>query len=309
MITENEVKSLKIVKVSIGLPVLNGEKFIRKKLDSLLEQTFTDFEIIISDNASTDLTPKICQEYTNKDKRIKYFRQKEKVVGAENFGFVLQKAKYKYFLWTAVDDIILPQFIEKTVKILESNQKIACSSSKMKLIGKTTTELEIKPSDSVVKKKIKKIMKNFGQMNTYSASGPYERRVKEYIKNMRHNQIFYGIFRTNQIRQSFVSNPFYGQDGCTVFNILKFGELYVINEILMEVYDGGISRNGIIELTKTWKYNLFNTIFPMYQFTKWCIKNLGCLIFVKNIDFFIKMNLIAESSLLIDIIRKIKNSD
>ena len=65
----------------------------------------------------------------------------------------------------------------------------------------------------------------------------------------------------------------------------------------------------ITEEAKTWKYNLFNTIFPMYQFTKWCIKNLGCLIFVKNIDFFIKMNLIAESSLLIDIIRKIKNSD
>ena len=67
-------------KVTIGLPVYNGEKFIHKCLDSLLKQTFKNFIIIISDNASTDNTKKICQEYSQKDKRIQYIRQ-EKILG------------------------------------------------------------------------------------------------------------------------------------------------------------------------------------------------------------------------------------
>ena len=58
--------------LSIGLPVHNGEKFIRKAIESILSQTFTDFELIISNNASTDLTEQICNEYKEKDNRIKY---------------------------------------------------------------------------------------------------------------------------------------------------------------------------------------------------------------------------------------------
>ena len=60
-------------KVSIGLPVFNGEKYIQNALISLLSQTFSDFELIISDNASTDSTQMICEEFANKDKRIKFF--------------------------------------------------------------------------------------------------------------------------------------------------------------------------------------------------------------------------------------------
>ena len=67
------------VKVSIGLPVYNGERFIRNSIDSILSQTFTDFELIISDNASTDATKYICEEYAIKDKRIRYIRQPETV--------------------------------------------------------------------------------------------------------------------------------------------------------------------------------------------------------------------------------------
>jgi len=63
--------------ISIGLPVYNGQQFIKKKLDSILAQSYPFFELIISDNASTDLTPKICDEYAKKDKRIRYIKQKK----------------------------------------------------------------------------------------------------------------------------------------------------------------------------------------------------------------------------------------
>ncbi|MCT7961886.1 glycosyltransferase family 2 protein [Laspinema sp. D1] len=91
-------------KVSIGMPVYNGEPFIREALDSLLAQTFTDFELIISDNASTDGTEAICQEYAAKDKRIRYIRQTENRGAAANFQFVLDEAVGEYFMWAAHDD-------------------------------------------------------------------------------------------------------------------------------------------------------------------------------------------------------------
>lgn len=295
------------MKISIGLPVYNGEKFLRKKLNSLTEQTFSDFEIIISDNNSTDSTAEICKEYENKDKRIKYFQQNENIGGWKNFGFVLQKAKYDYFLWTAVDDIILPQFLEETIKILESNKKIVGSTCKMKLYGEKTDEFKINISDKWIVKKIKKKLLNFGYMNMFPATGSYENRIKEYFKNLRHNQIFYSVFRTEQIKQSFVKNEALWSDACTIFNILKFGELFVVDKILMYVYDGGQSRSGMLGVTKQNHYNLIKTMFPMSPFTKWCITNLGFKILIKNLGFFIKINCIGEFSLLLDIIRKLIN--
>ena len=87
------------------MPVFNGEKFIKNAIDSILSQTFKNFELIISDNASTDSTSKICEEYALKDNRIRYFRQSQNFGAVKNFQFVLEQAKCEYFMWTAADDI------------------------------------------------------------------------------------------------------------------------------------------------------------------------------------------------------------
>lgn len=94
-----------VPQVSIGMPVFNGELFIRDALDSLLSQTFTDFELIISDNASTDNTGAICREYAKNDLRIKYVRQTENRGLIPNFQFVLDAAVGEYFMWAAADDV------------------------------------------------------------------------------------------------------------------------------------------------------------------------------------------------------------
>ncbi len=93
-----------ICAVTIGMPVYNGAKYIREALDSLLAQTFTDFELIISDNASTDDTQAICEEYALRDNRIRYVRQGENQGALANFQFVLDQARGKYFMWSAADD-------------------------------------------------------------------------------------------------------------------------------------------------------------------------------------------------------------
>jgi len=113
------VKTAHIPQVSIGMPVYNGEPFIRAALDSLLAQTFTDFELIISDNASTDKTEQICREYSAKDKRIRYIRQEINRGAMSNFQYVLDEALGEYFMWAAADDMWDSEFILKLIPLIE----------------------------------------------------------------------------------------------------------------------------------------------------------------------------------------------
>lgn len=114
-----------IPKVSIGLPVYNGEKYIREALDSLLFQTFADFELIISDNASTDETEAICREYVEKDSRIRYMRQPGNCGALANFQFVLREAKGEYFMFASHDDIWDKYWISKLVDKLQRDDASA----------------------------------------------------------------------------------------------------------------------------------------------------------------------------------------
>lgn len=115
-------KNVRIPKVSIGMPVYNGEPFIRKAIDSLLAQTFTDFELIISDNASTDGTRQICKEYAAKDTRIEYIRQPINKGPVANFQFVCEKSHGEYFMWAAADDLWNEACLAKWVNILDSQR-------------------------------------------------------------------------------------------------------------------------------------------------------------------------------------------
>ena len=98
--------------VSIGMPVYNGENYIRLALDSLLSQSFFNFEIIISDNASEDKTGEIVKNYAKNDPRIKYFLQDRNIGPAANYKFVLDKAIGFFFMWAAHDDTWDQNWIE-----------------------------------------------------------------------------------------------------------------------------------------------------------------------------------------------------
>lgn len=122
-------------KVSIGMPVYNGEKYIRDALNSLLRQSFSDFELIISDNCSTDETAKICQEYALRDNRIIYHQQKKNIGAAANFEFVLNSARAPIFMWAAHDDKWTKGFLYKAMEILnEESIDFAFPSFKLKSI-------------------------------------------------------------------------------------------------------------------------------------------------------------------------------
>ena len=113
-----------IPKISIGLPVFNGGQFLEQAINSILSQTFTDFELIISDNASTDRTSEICRQYQAKDSRICYRRNETNIGAGKNFNLTFQVSRGKYFCWAGHDDFYATQFLEKCVEVLENDSNV-----------------------------------------------------------------------------------------------------------------------------------------------------------------------------------------
>jgi glycosyltransferase involved in cell wall biosynthesis len=106
-------------RVSIGVPVYNGEAFLEAALDSLLAQTFTDFEVIISDNASTERTKEICRAYAARDARFRYYRNETNVGATPNFNRVFGLSTGDYFKWASHDDVLSPRYLERCVDTLD----------------------------------------------------------------------------------------------------------------------------------------------------------------------------------------------
>jgi glycosyltransferase involved in cell wall biosynthesis len=111
-------------KLSIGIPVFNGQEFLPELLDSLLAQTFRDFEILICDNASSDRTPQICCEYERHDSRIHYIRNERNLGAIANYNRVFELSTAPLFKWAAHDDLHHEAYLDVCVRLLEENPDI-----------------------------------------------------------------------------------------------------------------------------------------------------------------------------------------
>jgi glycosyltransferase involved in cell wall biosynthesis len=111
--------------VTIGLPVYNSERYLRRSLDSLLAQTYADFVLVISDNASSDATALICQEYAKADPRIRYSRNPVNIGNPRNFNRVFELTTTRYLKWSTADDFWGPGFLQAAVDIMERNPDVA----------------------------------------------------------------------------------------------------------------------------------------------------------------------------------------
>ena len=130
--------------VSIGMPILNGEHFLRQALDSLLAQDYEHFEIYISDNASTDHTGDICQEYVMRDKRIRYTRNTSNMGAVANFNTVFNMTSGPYFLWATDHDLWEPNLISRCMAVLEKEPEVVLAYPQTRFIdleGKIISEI------------------------------------------------------------------------------------------------------------------------------------------------------------------------
>lgn len=109
-------------RVSIGMPVFNGASFLASALDSLLNQTYADFELLVADNASNDATEDICREYIKRfDGRMRYVRHASNLGSMANFRYVFEAAQGEYFMWAACDDLWDKLWIERLVRLMDSS--------------------------------------------------------------------------------------------------------------------------------------------------------------------------------------------
>ena len=120
--------------VSVGLPVFNGSNYVALAIESVLHQTLTDFELIISDNASTDDTEAICRRYAAADPRIRYYRNASNIGASANFNRSFALASGKYFKWAAHDDTLAPTYLERCAATLEANPDAVLCQSLVQLI-------------------------------------------------------------------------------------------------------------------------------------------------------------------------------
>ena len=238
-------------KVTIGMPVFNGESFIREALDSLLAQTFIDFELIISDNASTDKTEAICRDYAANDSRIRYVRQAQNLGAMLNFKFVFDESQCEYFMWAACDDIWSPEFLGVNYSFLSQNPSYVSSTSPNGFKNWTLDH----------------------PLVDFSLDGDLYGRYDSFFKHcfLSHG-LFYSMFRSKIIRDCDVIDKIFpnydwlGFDWAIILYLASKGKINRASNGYIIFGVSGISKNASI-------YRKFNTVFiewflPFYRLSQ-----------------------------------------
>jgi glycosyltransferase involved in cell wall biosynthesis len=199
--------------LSIGLAVYNGQNYIREALDSILGQTFRDFELIISDNASTDETGDICKEYQAKDSRIKYHRNESNIGGANNENLTAKLAIGKYFRWAAHDDVCAPALFEKCIQVLEENPNLVLCHTQI---------VEV----------LEGVQRNAANNAPIGEKPrPYQRFIE--LSNRNHScEATYGIVRTEILRKTRLQLNYTDSDRTLLSELSLYGPFHQIQEPL-----------------------------------------------------------------------------
>ncbi len=200
--------------VSLGLPVYNGEKYIKKSIDTVLAQTFTDFELIITDNASTDSTQAICEEYAKKDSRVRYVRNENNIGAAPNFNLCFELSTGKYFKWTTDDDFIAREYLEKCVEILEEDPEIIIAYSKAVFVDKDGNPEE------------------FYDLKLDTDSDVLPKRFSDVILIGHHCFEVFGLIRRDALEKTAVMGNYSHGDGVLLAHLAMFGRFEEIPEYL-----------------------------------------------------------------------------
>ncbi len=179
--------------VSIGLPVYNGERFIQRALDSLLAQDYPNFELIISDNASTDRTAEICFACQAKDDRVRYYRNDTNIGMMSNFKRVLDLARGEYFMFAAYDDRWSPEFITSLLSDLKDHPQAKVAMSALDVVdeeGHLIKPVRLDQGD-----------KSPNQLGYFSM---LLRLMTIWGKSSKsHHYYFYGLFRRQFLQETF----------------------------------------------------------------------------------------------------------
>jgi glycosyltransferase involved in cell wall biosynthesis len=280
--------------ICIGVPVRNGAKTIRKTLDSILNQTYKKFHLIISDNVSNDDTVKICLEYSQVDSRITLIQQNENIGWYKNFLYLVQKSTTEYFVWLSADDYWEPDFLQKNIDALENNPSFVGSISKIDYY-----DIDIQNNQE----KVEWIKSKSKQYDEYSNFSKYQDRVSFYLR-LNSAENMFGLFRTDIFKkcvQKCFEKERYAMDDMILLLIQRFGKINLVNETLLHRSVKGRSSTRKKDGASVNNIGTVGKPFPLLTYAYWIFMNLGPRIFFKNINYILFTNV----SVLSDYIQRV----
>ncbi len=216
----------KLPLVSIGLPVFNGDNHIKNTLDSLLLQTYSNIEIIISDNGSTDQTHKICSQYTNKDKRIKYYRNETNMGSIWNFNKVFELSEGDFFMWAAHHDLWHPNFITKCLEVLTLEPFAVLCYPRIQFIDDAGNLLQ-------------EVGENFDTIGLDVVG-----RLHVYLMRTRINAIIYGLFRNDALKSIMPAPTIWASDWWIMTQLALKGYFVQVPEVLFYFRDDFLKKSA-----------------------------------------------------------------
>jgi glycosyltransferase involved in cell wall biosynthesis len=201
-------------KLSIGLPVYNRAKLLRQSLDSLLGQTFRDFDLIISDNASTDDTEAICREYARRDDRIRYYRNPSNIGAPRNFNRTFELSSAKYFKWATSDDLCGPELLESALGVLERDPTVVLCYAKS-----TTIAMDGSPIEDY-------------EDNLHLLEAIASQRFMRLLNTIQLCHQHQGVIRSAALRQTALLKDHLGSDVNLVAELSLYGKFYELPQRL-----------------------------------------------------------------------------
>jgi len=219
-------------RLSIGLPVYNGEKYLGEAIDTLLNQTFGDFELIISDNASTDATGEICREYARQDPRVRYLRQPVNIGLSPNHNFVVDEARGELFKWAAADDLYGPQLLRSCVQALDARPDSVLAHSWTAAVDAAGTVTQaysypLKTGSASAPERFRSFL--FGCSGMFEVPGSGSHR----LVRLDHDGILracdeYGVIRTSVLRSVAPRGSYHDPDRILITELLLRGPFSII---------------------------------------------------------------------------------
>jgi glycosyltransferase involved in cell wall biosynthesis len=193
-------------RVSIGMPLYNREKYVAASIEAHLHQTYSDFELIITDNASTDRGPEICKAYAAKDSRVKYFLNPVNLGATGNFRRCFELSTGEFFRWTPSDDLVSPNLLERAVQILDSDPSVFVAYPRTKLIDADGN-----------------ITGDFDEELHLMQDQPSE-RWKGVSRNLRLGNLHYGLSRMDKMRKTGLLRNYMGGDFPLISEMSLYGK-------------------------------------------------------------------------------------
>jgi glycosyltransferase involved in cell wall biosynthesis len=219
-------------KVAIGLPVYNGENYLAAAIESILAQSYGDFDFLISDNASTDSTEEICRAYARRDLRIRYIRQPQNVGAAANHNLLVRMADSPYFKWAAHDDLLAPGFLAACVDVLDRDPTVVLASPASMLIDEVGMPLPYSAEHGGMIDHSGVCWPVLPERNDGLMASDPTLRFEAVMLNMFMCVEIFGLMRRSMLARTSLQGPFSGADKVVLAQMSLLGRFWLGKETL-----------------------------------------------------------------------------